>query len=78
MSWLRGRNTIIATPIPLNGRGPIRRCVNGSQNMPLEFSASFVAATLAAPSEPTRHSPSRARAGGCRARREGRPGSLLS
>ncbi len=28
----------------------------------------------AAPSEPTRHPPSRARAGGCRARREGRPG----
>ncbi len=32
----------------------------------------------AATSEPTRHPPSRARAGGCRARREGRPGQLLS
>ena len=33
---------------------------------------------LAAASEPTRHPPGRARAGGCRARREGRPGQLLS
>ena len=33
---------------------------------------------LAAPSEPPRHPPGRARAGGCRARREGRPGQLLS
>ena len=32
----------------------------------------------AAASEPTRHPPGRARAGGCRARREGRPGQLLS
>ena len=32
----------------------------------------------AATSEPTRHPPGRARAGGCRARREGRPGQLLS
>ena len=32
----------------------------------------------AAASEPTRHPPGRARAGGCRARREGRPGPLLS
>ena len=41
MSWLPGRNTTIATPIPLSGPGPIRRCVSGSPNMPREFSAGF-------------------------------------
>ena len=33
---------------------------------------------LAVAPEPTRYPPGRARAGGCRARREGRPGQLLS
>ena len=37
-----------------------------------------VGSARAATSEPTRHPPGRARAGGCRARREGRPGQLLS
>ena len=41
MSWLRGQNTTIGTPIPLNGPGRIRRCVPGSLNMPCEFSAGF-------------------------------------
>src|ERR1022692_4490189 len=41
MSWLQSQNTIIATPIRLNGPGPIMQCVNGSLNMQLEFRASF-------------------------------------
>ena len=41
MSWLRGQNATIGTPIPLNGPGRIRRCVPGSINMPCEFSAGF-------------------------------------
>src|SRR5271170_43065 len=41
MCWLRGRNTISAMLILLNGLGRIKRCIAGLQNMPLEFSASF-------------------------------------
>ena len=41
MYWLHVPNTIIGTPILLNGRGPIMRCDSGSQNMQLEFRASF-------------------------------------
>ena len=44
----------------------------------LKHSRAERGSALAATSEPTRHPPSRARAGGCRARREGRPGQLLS
>ncbi len=43
-----------------------------------EHSRAERGSALAAASEPTRHPPGRARAGGCRARREGRPGPLLS
>ena len=43
-----------------------------------EHSRAERGSALAAASEPTRHPPGRARAGGCRARREGRPGQLLS
>src|SRR5208337_4022353 len=41
MFWLRGQNTTIGMPTPLNGHGRIRRCVDGSLNMPPEFSAGF-------------------------------------
>jgi hypothetical protein len=41
MCWLPGPNITTAMPTPLNGLGPIKRCANGSQNMPLEFSAGF-------------------------------------
>src|SRR5271157_5381927 len=41
MFWLPGQNTTIGMPTPLNGHGRIRRCVDGSLNMPPEFSAGF-------------------------------------
>src|SRR4051794_13351714 len=41
MSWLRGLNTTIGMPTPLNGPGPTRGCVPGMLNMPAEFSVSF-------------------------------------
>ena len=44
----------------------------------LKHSPAERGSALAATSEPTRYPPGRARAGGCRARREGRPGQLLS
>src|SRR5271166_892278 len=39
--WLPGQNTTIGMPTPLNGHGRVRRCVDGSLNMPPEFSAGF-------------------------------------
>ena len=41
MFWLPGQNTTIGMPTPLNGHRRIRRCVDGSLNMPPEFSAGF-------------------------------------
>src|SRR5208337_2262762 len=41
MFWLPGQNTTIGMPTPLNGHGRIRRCADGSLNMPPEFSAGF-------------------------------------
>src|SRR5271166_6188301 len=51
MFWLPGQNTTIRMPTPLNGHGRIRRCVDGSLNMPPEFSAGFHAGDTSRPSE---------------------------
>src|SRR5208337_1984369 len=56
MFWLPGQNTTIGMPTPLNGHGRIRRCVDGSPNMPPEFSAGFHAGDTS-----TRDSPELAR-----------------
>src|SRR5271165_1149363 len=51
--WLPGQNTTIGMPTPLNGHGRIRRCVDGSLNMPPEFSAGFHAGDTSARSRTT-------------------------
>ena len=48
MSWLRGPNTTIGTPIPLNGPGPIRRCVLVRETCPVNSVQVFVPSTLGA------------------------------
>src|SRR5271165_500493 len=53
MFWLPGQNTTIGMPTPLNGHGRIRRCVDGSLNMPPDFSAGFHAGDTSARSRTT-------------------------